>query len=88
MPTSHLEATIASRSHLIHEVYAKDRTDKMAYYFIMIEEHKQNLFMKALESPPVDLSEFGLILASGYGDVNDEVKQHLLTKYCYKVKGK
>lgn len=83
---SHLEATIASKAKLINEVYAKDKTDRMAYYFIMVEETKQNAFIKALENPPINLAEYGLILASGYGEVTEDVKQHLLTKYCYVVK--
>ena len=84
--SSYLEATLASKSNLINEVYAKDKTGKMAYYFIMVEETKQKAFLKALESPPVNIAEFGLILASGYGTVTEDVKHHLLTKYCYVVK--
>lgn len=83
---SHIEATIASKANLIHEIYARDRTDRMAYYFIMVDDTKQNAFLKALDTPPVNIAEYGLILASGYGEVSEKVKDHLLKKYCYKTK--
>ena len=84
--SSHVEATLASKAELIHEVYAKDRTGKMAYYFIMVDKPKQKAFMRALENPPLNLAEFGLIIASGYGEVTSDVKDHLLTRYCYVVR--
>jgi len=83
---SHIEATIASKAKLIHEVYARDRTGRMAYYFVMVDEAKQNTFIKALDNPPVNIAEYGLILASGYGEVPNRVKDYLLKKYCYKMK--
>ena len=45
-----------------------------------------NAFVKALETPPLDIAEYGLILASGYGEIEADVKEHMLTRYCYKVK--
>lgn len=84
---SFVDQIIAKKGHLIHKLKAKDSTGRWAYYFVLVEPHKEQAFLKALKSEEsIDLEDFGKVIASNYGeDPNDEVKAFLKEKYGFEV---
>lgn len=84
---SFLDQEIARRGHLIHKLKAKDTTGRWAYYFVLVEPHRERAFFKAIEGKGiVDLSEHGKVIASCYGETpNEEIRTYLKEKYGFDV---
>ncbi|NEP02518.1 MAG: hypothetical protein F6K58_28490 [Symploca sp. SIO2E9] len=77
----------AQRGHLIHKLKAKDSTGKWAYYFVYVEPHKEQEFLKALNSDQsIDLEDYGKVVGSCYGEEpDDNLKALLKEKYGFEV---
>ena len=71
----------------MHKVKAKDSTKRWAYYFILVDCENERRFLNALKfDETIDLEEYGIILASCYGETpNEAVKQFLKEKYNFSV---
>lgn len=66
---SHEDREISRRGHLVLKLRAKDTTGRWAYYVLLIAPHKERVFHAALaDTTSVDLTSFGTILASNYGE--------------------
>ncbi len=83
---SFLTKVISKKGHLIHKIRGKDKaTGLMAYYFVLVESHREKAFMEALKNPSIDLSEYGKIIASCFGSEPDERVKKILKKYGFDV---
>jgi hypothetical protein len=85
---SFADKIIAKKKHLIHKISAVDITGKQAYYFVLIEPHKEMLFNMALKSgrETINFEDYGSVIASCYGDKpNEEVKKILKDKYDFDI---
>ena len=85
---SFADRVISKKAHLIHKISAIDITGKNAYYFVLIEPHKEMLFKQALKSgrETINFEDYGNVIASCYGDKpNDEVRKLLKDKYDFDV---
>ncbi|MDJ0820369.1 MAG: caspase family protein [Paracoccaceae bacterium] len=73
----------AREGHLIHKLKAKDSTGRWAYYFVHVEENREQDFLAAIASKGViDLEDFGTVVASSYGEKpSDEVIDFLRETY-------
>lgn len=80
---SFTDRLIGSRKNQIHRIKAKDITGRTAYYFVLVDPVKEAAFLadiKAKES--IDLSSYGQVLASNYGEAPSEaVRQMLKERY-------
>ncbi|TAE82146.1 MAG: hypothetical protein EAZ74_04260 [Alphaproteobacteria bacterium] len=84
---SFVDKIIAKKGHLIHKLKAKDSTGRWAYYFVLVEQTREQAFLAALESnQSIDLLDYGKVVASNYGEEpSDEVKAMLKEKYNFDV---
>jgi hypothetical protein len=84
---SYTEQIIASRSHLIHKLKAKDTTGHWAYYFLLVQPHRERAFWKAIEGDGIiNLEDYGQVIASCAGEApTEEVKAFLRDKYGFTV---
>jgi hypothetical protein len=84
---SFVDKLIAQKGHLVHKLKAKDSTGRWAYYFVLVEQAREQAFMDALKSQEsIDLEDFGKVIASCYGEEpNEQVKQLLKEKYGFEV---
>ena len=74
-----------STAHNMRGVLAKDSTGREAYYYIMVDNHKIPAFEKALGTGSLKLTDYGKIIASGYGKPSTETKQKMLDEYGFKT---
>lgn len=73
---------IGNNKKNIYGVKANDATGQMAWYIMKIPPLKKQLFLKALEEKEMDMTDYGTILYSGYGEeVSQNVKDHILQQY-------
>lgn len=87
MPSNFFDCEISKAGHLVHKIKAKDSTGKWAYYFVLVDCENERQFLNALKSDEIiDLEEYGMVLASCYGETpNEAVKQFLKEKYDFIV---
>lgn len=78
---------IAQNGDLVHKIKAKDATGRWAYYFVLIPPHKEGIFDSKIGKPGmIDLTDYGTIIASCYGEAPTEaVKKLLKDKYDFDV---
>lgn len=62
----------SSKSAPVYFITAMADGDKPAWYYLQVDELKQNAFRKHLESGALNLADFGTILHSGWGSVPPE----------------
>jgi hypothetical protein len=74
-----------SSAHNMRGVLAKDSTGREAYYYIMVDDHKMPAFEKALSSGSLKLTDYGKIIASGYGAPSAETKQKMFDEYEFRT---
>lgn len=76
---SHADQLIARNGHQVHKLKAKDTTGRWACYFIYIERAKEPAFLAAIKGDgTIDLSDYGRIIASCYGEVPDQATRDFL----------
>lgn len=83
-----MDKLVSKKGHLIHKLRAKDATGMQAYYFVLIEPHKEIAFNKALKTggDTLNFEDYGKVIASCYGDTpTEEVKKLLKDKYNFDV---
>ena len=84
--TTDMPKTFATRAGLgRHRFYGLEfmpRDKPKEYYFLLIEPWKEKAFLRALDTEGnVNLHNFGEIVASGFGDVPDAVKDDMRLRY-------
>jgi hypothetical protein len=69
--------------HLVHKLKARDSTGRWAYYFVLVEEAFAPRFEAiAGGGGSVDLEDFGVVLASSYGETpTPQVVEYLRDRY-------
>lgn len=84
-----IDRDIQSCSHLIHKIKATDSTGRYAYYFVLIRDsEREKAFLAALENTDagLNLSEYGAVIQSCYGDAPSEsVKRFLRERYQFDI---
>ncbi len=73
--------------HLIHKLKAKDSTGRWAYYFVLVDPHREKEFSRAITGDGMlDLEQYGKIVASCYDEKpNEEVERFLREKYGFEM---
>ena len=70
----HLAKSLAALVYLVH---GNDK-GKPAWHYVLVEEDKVNMFKDKVESGTVNVTEYGVILKSGWGkDPPEEVKMFI-----------
>ena len=84
---THEEEYIARNGHLVHKIRAQDSSGRWAYYFVYVPASRERVFTEAINSDRnVDLSDYGTVIASCYGEEPTEtVKKLLKEKYDFDV---
>jgi hypothetical protein len=77
----------SGHTHRIHRIRAQDKTGKWAQYFLLMEAAREPAFLKAAKSQgDIDLKQFGVVIASFYGDTPPaDVKKLMREKYAFEV---
>ncbi len=79
---SFMDHVINSRGDLCYKVTGKDITDRVAWYFVLVDKDKKEAFLKHEEGDSYNLEDYGKIIVSGYGeDVPEDVQEMLKEKY-------
>ncbi len=82
---------VSQNGHLIHKISGIEEISGLpAYYFIMIDAHKENKFLEDIKNiKNIDLLDYGKVIASCYGDApSKEVKNFLKENYGFVVDDK
>lgn len=84
---SFVEREIARRGHHVHKLKAKDSTGRWAYYFVLVEPNREQVFLRAMDGDGmINLESFGRVLASNYGEEpSDETRRLLKERYDFDV---
>lgn len=66
---SYVDREIARTWNFVQRLSARDSTGRRALYFLYVRPHRKSALMQALESDEtIDLTAFGDVIASNYGD--------------------
>lgn len=86
-PRSFADKLIAQKGHLIHKIQATDITGERAYYFLLVEPHREKALADIIASKQdFDLLDYGKIIASCYGEEpSEEVRTFLKDRYGFDV---
>ena len=61
--------------------YAPENSERI-YYYILIQPDRENAFREALAgTEPFNITEYGAIIATGWGDPPEGLKEELRIKY-------
>ena len=61
--------------------YAPENSERI-YYFVLVDPEKEEEFRKALEgTAPFNIQDFATVIASGFGDPPEELREQMLLKY-------
>jgi hypothetical protein len=66
--TTYAERILAQSDDPIYLVTGRDGTGYPAWYYVLVKAHQIDAFEIALTEIPLRLTEYGIILASGYGE--------------------
>lgn len=76
------DKVIKQRGHLLYLVTGKDSTGQKAYYYLLVDKPKLQSFLDAFDKSDMELTDFGRIITSGYGDeAPAEVEAEMKEKY-------
>jgi hypothetical protein len=56
----------------LYRVKGNDRTGKRAWYLVLVPKLKSVMFEKALKSGALKITDYGNVIASGYGEEPSE----------------
>jgi hypothetical protein len=86
-PRSQVDQMIARNGQQVHKLKAKDTTGRWAYYFVYVERSKEPAFLAAIKGDgTIDLSDYGRIIASCYGEEpSQEIRDFLTETYGFDV---
>lgn len=72
---------VAVKNLLYALSYAPDATERI-YYFLLVDPEKEEAFRKALAGTDTfNIKDYATVIASGYGEPPDDIKEQLLLKY-------
>lgn len=61
-----------TKPHRIYGLKAIDADGYQAWYFVNVDPLKERAFLQAIKGKALNFTEFGTIIASGFGDGPDE----------------
>ncbi len=77
-----MKKQFVTTEQLLYRVNAKDGTNRQAWYYVLVNPTMLIEFKKKLMIGTLKLSQYGEIVASGYGDtVPDHVKTKLELRF-------
>jgi hypothetical protein len=72
---------VAVKNLLYALSYAPENSERI-YYFLLVDPQKEQEFREALEgTKPFNIKDFATVIASGYGDPPEGLKEQMLIKY-------
>jgi hypothetical protein len=82
-PSPLLRRTISTHGSIVHKLKAKETGGRQAYYFVLVPPSLEAAFMSAIDGDGnIDLEDFGLVVASNFGESpSEEVKGFLSKDY-------
>ena len=77
-----MDHLISSRGDLCYKVVGRDITNRVAWYFVLVDKDKKEAFLKHKAGDSYNIEDYGKIITSGYGEeVPEDVKEMLKEKY-------
>lgn len=77
-----MDHLITSRGDLCYKVVGRDITDRIAWYFVLVDKEKKDAFLKHKTGDSYNIEDYGKIIISGYGEeVPEDVQEMLKEKY-------
>lgn len=81
-----VDKLITAKGNDAYLLKTKDISGRQAYYVLMLHPQMKQAFLSLEPSKPADIADYGVIIASGFGEkVPDSVKNDLLNKYQIEV---
>lgn len=82
---SFVSSLFASRPDCIFLVKGKDTTNRAAWYYVLVEKTKKDMFENIEGSQSLNLTDYGNILFSGYGEEPPaDIKKRMEDEYGFK----
>lgn len=82
---SFVSSFFASRPDCIFLVKGKDTTNRAAWYYVLVDKAKKDIFENIDGNQPLNLSHYGTILFSGYGEEPPlEMKKRMEEEYGFR----
>ena len=77
-----VDKLITAKGNDAYLLKTKDISGRQAYYVLMLNPKMKQAFLNLAPSEPADLADYGIVIASGFGeDVPDLKKVELQEKY-------
>ena len=75
----------SSRSSDVYLIRGKDTTNRRAWYYLLVEKTKKRLFENDVKSSQMQLTDYGTIVYSGYGEnPPEDIRQKMEDEYGFK----
>lgn len=85
MSRSFTDIVKSSRTSDIFLIRGKDTTGRRAWYYLLVEKTKKRLFESDVKRPQMQLTDYGTIVYSGYGEnPPDDIKTKMFDDYGFK----
>ena len=82
---SFVSSLFASRPDCIFLVKGKDTTNRQAWYYVLVDKAKKDMFEGIQGTQSLNLNDYGKIIFSGYGDEPPEdMKKKMEEEYGFK----
>lgn len=82
---SFVSSLFASRPDCIFLVKGKDTTNRQAWYYVLVDKSKKDMFENIQGTQSLNLNDYGKIIFSGYGDEPPaDMKKKMEEEYGFK----
>lgn len=69
-------------NEFLYLVQGQDRLGRDAFYYVLVDKLKKDIFLKDVRKENVDLRKFGKILISGFGlEPTEDAKRYLKNEF-------
>lgn len=77
-----IQSIAAVGAGLLYLVQGHDRYDRAAFYYVLVDRIKEELFLREVSNGATDLRRFGKILVSGFGtEPSEDAKAYLKKEF-------
>ncbi len=74
--------SVTHDNELLYLVQGQDKLGRDAFYYVLVDRLKRDIFLKEVEKQNTDLRKYGQILISGFGlEPTADTKQYLKNKF-------
>lgn len=79
---SFITSILATGNQLLYLVQGEDKSGRQAFYYVLVDRLKKEMFLKEVTGQETDLRKYGAIIYSGFGnEPTEEAKRFIKQEY-------